>query len=530
MCRPPRDDATANRRALAYASVTTSTPSRSPRTLEALSVARLRRLLLRTCLAAACLTGCSKDTPLVDVAVVVESAPPLVQDVPVKLHYPVELQADEAVSITPVAISGFLRRVLGDVGDKVKAGQLIALVDCREYSAKRTQAETVIAKRKAQVEESRSQLDRLTKMGEGLVAPAEIDRAEADARVAEAELADARAKLSEAGQRQGYCSMTAPFGGFVTDRFLDPGAMVSPGGQAVVKIVKSRDVRVVASIIEEDAPKVKREATAEVVLHAYPDNPFEAQVARIGRALDPATRTLRVEMSIPRSTDVMLPGMTGRASIVIDTNDSAMLVPFTSVLKLEETAYVYVVREDEEGVPRARRVEVKLGVDLGDWVEITSGISPSDNVVYVGRELVDDGTEVKISDTMAAIEKPETNAPTSEAAEPPGQAEQEAADAAEAEAKAATKAKRRGKGKKDKQAETEVDTDGEMPPPPPLDDAAADQTGTPKPKKKARRRKKKPDDEAPKAAKKQQAAAETPKDTVAKKPDDVPSPNPSGRP
>lgn len=402
--------------------------------------------------------------------VVVESAPPLVQDVEVELHYPVELQADEAVSITPVAISGFLRRVLVDVGDKVKAGQLIALVDCREYSAKRTQAETMIAKRKAQVDESRSQLKRLEKMGEGLVAPAEIDKAEADARVAEAELADARAKLSEAGQRQGYCSLTAPFSGFVTDRFLDPGAMVSPGGEPVVKIVKSRDVRVVAAIIEEDAPKVKRDATAEIVLHAFPDNPFHVKVERIGRALDPATRTLRVEMSIPKSTEVMLPGMTGRASIVIDTNERSMLVPFTAVLKLEETAYVYVVREDEQGTPRARRVEVELGVDLGDWVEVTKGIVPTDNVVYTGRELVDDGTEVTISETPPAIRGPQSGERDEGGNEnPPGQEAQAAQDAqaaAEAEAKARSKKKRR----KGKSAEGDGSTDGEMPPPPPLED------------------------------------------------------------
>ncbi|MCR9160124.1 MAG: efflux RND transporter periplasmic adaptor subunit [bacterium] len=415
--------------------------------------------MLRSCLAAVVLTGCTEESAPVARQIVVESAPPLVQDVEVKLDYPVELQADEAVSITPVAISGFLRRVLVDVGDKVKAGQLIALVDCREYSAKRTQAETMIAKRKAQVDESRSQLERLEKMGEGLVAPAEIDRAEADARVAEAELADARAKLSEAGQRQGYCSMTAPFSGFVTDRFLDPGAMVSPGGQPVVKIVKSRDVRVVASIIEEDAPKVGRDAVAEVVLHAFPDSPFPATVARVGRALDPATRTLRIEMSIPKSTEVMLPGMTGRASIVIDTNEDSMLVPFTSVLKLEETAYVYVVAEDEQGVPRAKRVEVELGVDLGDWVEVTSGISPTDNVIYTGRELVDDGTEVKISETPPAFAAPTEDGAVDMDKQPPGQEEQAAADAAEAQTQAQARANK-SKKRRGKKRAGEADTDG----------------------------------------------------------------------
>ncbi|MEM9456192.1 MAG: efflux RND transporter periplasmic adaptor subunit [Myxococcota bacterium] len=389
------------------------------------------------------LPGCSEQAPVVDTRVLVESAPPVVQDVDVKLRYPVELQADEAVSITPVAVSGFLRRVLVDVGDKVSAGQLIALVDCREYAAKRTQAETVIAKRRAQVDESRSKLDRLTKMGEGLVAPAELDRAEADARVAEAELADAKAKLSEAGQRQGYCSMTAPFGGFVTERFLDPGAMVGPGGQPVVKLVKSRDVRVVASIIEEDAPKVSRGAPVEVVLHAYPDNPFTAEVARIGRALDPATRTLRVEMAIPQSTDVMLPGMTGKASLVISTNEDAMLVPFTAVLKLEEVAYVYVVR-DEQGVNRARRVEVELGVDLGDWLEITSGITPEDRVIFVGRDLVDDGTEVDLAETVAMLDRPQTTRTAVSTLEPPGEPEVE-------EPAVPGKGKGKGKGKdKDK--------------------------------------------------------------------------------
>lgn len=452
----------------------------APRTIPGLHVASLQQHLFSTCLAASVLVACHETPPVVERVVVVQAAPPLVQDVGVELHYPVELQADEAVSITPVAISGFLRRVLVDVGDEVEAGQLIALVDCREYSAKRTQAETMIAKRKAQVEESSSQLERLNKLGEGMVAPAEIDRAQADKRVAEAELADAKAKLSEAGQRQGYCSLTAPFGGFVTDRYLDAGAMVSPGGQPVVRVVKSRDVRVVASVIEEDAPKVKRDAMAEVVLHAFPDNPFHAKIARIGRALDPGTRTLRVEMEIPKSTEVMLPGMTGRASIVIDTREKAMLVPFTSVLKLEETAHVYVVREDEQGTSRTHRVEVELGVDLGDWVEVTSGLTPTDKVVYTGRELVDDGTEVEVSEPTDGLERPETSEPDDlEDENPPGHEAQAAADAEAAE-QAEARAKRRAKAK--------AGGNGEFPPAPRLEkiapkaddsDAVANRDGVP---------------------------------------------------
>ncbi len=366
--------------------------------------------------------GCHEPEPPKETRVRVEAGPPRVKDVDVTLRYPVELQADETVSITPVAISGFLRRVLVDVGDKVKGGQLIALVDCREYQAQRTQAETVIAKRVAQVEESRSQLRRLERMGESLVAPAEIDRAAASARVAEAELADARAKLSEAGQRQGYCSLTAPFSGFVTERFLDPGAMVSPGGRPVVNIVKTRDVRVVVSVIEADAPKIARGVEVEVVLNAFPYTPFPAQVARVGRSLDPATRTLRVEMDIPNRTELLLPGMTGRASIVVDRREDALLVPITAVLQLEETAYVYVIDEQDRG-PTAHRIPVKLGVDQGDWIEVREGLKPTDQVIMVGRELVGEGTKVEVASappaSSAESEPPAATGP----APSPGEAE-----------------------------------------------------------------------------------------------------------
>lgn len=352
-------------------------------------------------------TACAEPELVVERRVRVEVGPPELRDVDVALRYPVDLAADESVAITPVAISGFLRKVSVDVGDKVTAGQLIAVVDCREYDAQRTQAKTAIAKREAQVDESRTRFERLVAMGEKLVAPAEIDNALKEARVAEAELADAQAKLSEAGQRQGYCSLAAPFSGYVTERFLDPGAMVSPGGPPIVNIVKTFDVRIVASVVERDAPKIERGARVNVVLHAFPEAPFRAEVARVGRALDPSTRTLRVEMNISNKSERLLPGMTGRAEIIVDTREDALLVPITALLKLEEVTYAYVVRDEDRG-PTARRIAVKTGVDFGDWIEVTEGLTATDQVIIVGRELVDDGVLV---DVVAAVDRPRAAAP-----------------------------------------------------------------------------------------------------------------------
>ncbi|MCA9657549.1 MAG: efflux RND transporter periplasmic adaptor subunit [Myxococcales bacterium] len=342
----------------------------------------------------------------------VEAGPPWVRDVEVTLPYPVELEADEAVSIMPVAISGRLQRVLVDVGDKVESGALVALVDCREYTAQRTQAQTSISRWEAQVDEARSRLDRLLAMDEGkLVAPAEIDRAQAEARIAEAQLEDARAKLAEASQRQGYCSLRAPFDGYVVKRTLDPGAMVRPGGAPILKIAKTRQVRAVASIVERDAPKVPVGAEVDVALNAFPDQILRAQVTRVGRSLDEETRTLRVEIDLPNTEADYLPGMTGRAAIVIGKRPNAVLVPVTAVSILEESAYVYVV-DESTGKPRAKRAEVELGVDLGDWLEVLSGIEADQQVIMVGRELVTEGTWLEVKEAVIRPRATQKEAPS----------------------------------------------------------------------------------------------------------------------
>jgi membrane fusion protein (multidrug efflux system) len=342
------------------------------------------------CLLAGCRTETS--TSRRTGRVLVEAGPPRQQNVEVTLRYPVELSATEKVNVSPVAVSGYLTKVHVDVGDKVTAGQLLAEIDCREYSAQLRQTEEAINQRRAQLEQARAQLNRLQVMDDRkLLAPAELDQAKATKQVTEAQLHDARAKLLEASQRQGYCKLRAPFDGFVAERLLDPGSNARPGGPPVVTLVKTQQVRVVIPVLEKDIPKVQQGADAELVMQALPDHPLRAKVARIGRQLDLVTRTLQVELDLPNTAERLFPGMTGRAAIVVEKRSGALVVPVTAVLNLEEASYVFVVKDG-----RARRIRVELGVDLGDWLEIKKGIGIGDQVVVTGRELISDGTVVDV--------------------------------------------------------------------------------------------------------------------------------------
>lgn len=369
----------------------------------------------------------------------VQGGAPVVRDVDVTLRYPVELFAAEQVSVAPVAVSGFLTKVLVDVGDKVKSGELIATLDCREYAAQGAQVAKTISQRRAQLAEAKALLDRLLLMNEDqLIAPAELDRARAAYRVAEAQLAEAKARMSEVSQRQGYCSLKAPFDGYVSERLLDPGAMVAPGEKPVVTLVKTNDVTVIASVIEQDVAKIQRDAEVVIHLHAFPGQSFRGRIARIGRALDPSTRTLPIEMDIPNAADLFMPGMTGRVEIVVGTREDAVLLPVAALLNLEEGSYAFVARESD-GKLRAERVEVTLGVDLGDWIEIREGVSAADRVIMVGRELVADGTWVELTEPRdlpalpAFLRRAEAEL-ASQSAEDPAEGEGEESDDEETEA------------------------------------------------------------------------------------------------
>lgn len=348
------------------------------------------------------------DEPVQESIARVQGGPPTIRDVDVTLRYAVELVAAEQVSVAPVAVSGFLTNVFVDVGDKVEAGQVLATLDCREYAAQGAQVAKTISQRQAQVEETKSLLDRMLLMEkDNLIAPAEVDRARAAYRVAEAQLAEARARLSEVSQRQGYCSLKAPFDGYVAARYLDPGAMVGPGEKPVISLVRTNDVTVLASLIEKDAVKVVKDMPVSIMLHAFPERRFAGTIARIGRAIERISRTLPIEIDIPNASDLFLPGMTGRVEIAIETHKDAVLLPITALLHLERASYAFIAEPDEEGKLRARRVEVKLGEDLGDWIEIVEGVSATDQVVLIGRELVSEGKRVELAPPTTLPELPQ---------------------------------------------------------------------------------------------------------------------------
>jgi membrane fusion protein (multidrug efflux system) len=149
-------------------------------------------------------------------------------------------------------------------------------------------------------------------------------------------------------------------------------------------------VRVLIEVVERDIPLVKIGQKAELRAEAYPDQVFEGAVTRIVQALNRATRTMTVEIDLSNRDRRLKGGMFARVEVMVGTHHQALQIPIDAVSRLEDTQYIYVVREG-----KAQRVDVELGARSGNLVEVTKGLMDGEQIIVAGKDLVHDGTPVQ---------------------------------------------------------------------------------------------------------------------------------------
>lgn len=319
---------------------------------------------------------------------------PNVRGLLVRLSYPASLEAIQAAEIRPVEAKGFVRKLTVDKGDKVKKGQLLVQIDCPELHEKRRQALQAIRGAKALFENAKVTLKRLEAMRKKqFVSQLETDNAQAVHDTTQARLKNDEARLTEADNMLAYCTIRAPFSGEVAMRFADVGEQVRPGGRALLLIMRRDAMRVQVSVPEREAVYIREGLPAELTVQGLPGESFFGKVTRFNRTVDPSTRTMHVEIEIPNPSGVLKPNMFGRVQLTVSQFPRAMILPATAVLATEAGTYAYVVRGG-----KATRVTVKVGHDAGDEVQILEGLSPRDQVIVVGRDLITEGAPVEVGD------------------------------------------------------------------------------------------------------------------------------------
>jgi RND family efflux transporter MFP subunit len=315
------------------------------------------------------------------------------RDVPIEVVAPVDLRPLEQADVGSKVL-GYVDAIFVERGDRVKKGQIVALVRPSDLPDQLAAARSSIGQIKAQAALARTNYDRANKLApSGVVSQQELQSASAALASAESSEASMQAQISGLAIRLGETRITSPITGYVSARRLDPGALVGPpGGGAIITVVRMDRLRVFLTLNETDAMGVAVGMDAHVELDALPGRSFTGKVVRVAPSFDPLTRTLEAEVQLPNDSGELRPGMYGHGAIRRETHPNTAVLPVNAVQISSKQKYVFVLHDTK--VER-RAITTGAEVEDGTLLEVRSGITPGEEVVIAGADSLADGATVR---------------------------------------------------------------------------------------------------------------------------------------
>lgn len=322
-------------------------------------------------------------------------------------------------------VAGYLKVIYVDVGDRVKAGQLLAVLEIPELRDEVAQDEATVRRSREEINRAKADLERaesaheiahlastrlagVLKSRPNLVAQQDLDDAAGRDRMAEAQVATAKAGLAAAEEQLAvataaasktktlfeYARITAPFAGVVTHRYADTGAMIQAGTSSqtqampVVRLSQDDRLRLTIAVPESAVARVRVGEPVEVRVEAV-GRTFPGTVARSAARVNPETRTMDTEVDVPNRDLTLVPGMYAYASLALERANGVVAVPIQALDRGEDKTTVLTVRDGT-----VERREVKLGLESADRVEIVAGLEPDALVVVGNRNQLRPGARV----------------------------------------------------------------------------------------------------------------------------------------
>jgi len=358
------------------------------------------------------LTSGAKTDPRKNRILTVGTMAPIKQDLDVRLAYTADLIPNQLVNIFS-RVDGYIAKIYVDKGDLVKANQLLVEIDHTDYIHAVNQAKANLLSAKAKVVQQDAgvrnatlTLDRMQALiKDQFVSQQDLDTAlvNRDAAVAlqdslRAQVQQMTVALAQAETNLAYSYIRAPFAGYIAERNLDPGAYVSGTtaststvSRGILSVHDVETVRTLIEVVEKDVPLVQVGQRADVRAEAYPHEVFEGRVTRIVQALNRATRTMTVEVDLPNKDHRLKGGMFARVEVLVGKHPQAIQIPLDAVSRLEESQYVYVVKDG-----KAHQVPVELGARAENRVEVVKGLAGDEQLIVSGKDLVSEGVPVQV--------------------------------------------------------------------------------------------------------------------------------------
>jgi RND family efflux transporter MFP subunit len=296
---------------------------------------------------------------------------------------------------------GYLEKWYFDIGARVKKGQLLATIASPEVDQQLAQAKADLATAVSNAGYAKQQASRYTDLlASNAVAKQDTENFVTQAASTNTQVKSAEANVQRLEELTGFEKVYAPFDGVVTARDVDLGTLISAGsggtgGREMFHMDDEHIMRVYVNVPQVDAPSCTPGTSADLTLDEYPGRRFHGKVVRTARAIDPASRTLLVEVDVPNPKGELVPGAYTQVHFQLKIVKQTLILPVSALLFRQEGLRVVTVVHANGG-DVAKLVPITIGQDDGRVVQVVEGLNPNDEVVRNPPDSVIDGEKVRV--------------------------------------------------------------------------------------------------------------------------------------
>ncbi len=311
---------------------------------------------------------------------------------------PADVQAFIQASIHARA-SGYLKDWFADIGDHVTNGQVLAEIDTPELDAQLAQSKAQLDQAQAALDLAKITADRWTELLKtASVSEQETAEKQSDYVLQQANVEAARANVKRLQDLKSFDRVTATFDGVVTLRNTDIGQLIAAdSGPELFRMAQTDPLRVYVQVPQQYIHAITPGQRADLTFLELPGRTFTATVTRTAGAVDPATRTLQVELQVPNPRGELFAGSYAQVSFNEAADPGALTISDNAIIFRAQGTQVAVVGSDNS----VKLLSVKLGRDFGDTVEVLNGLSVSDSVIDNPPDSIADGMTVQIAQPAA---------------------------------------------------------------------------------------------------------------------------------
>jgi RND family efflux transporter MFP subunit len=294
-------------------------------------------------------------------------------------------------------VNGYLKAWRVDIGDRVKAGQVLATIDTPELDQQLIQAKADLASAQADAALAKTSAERWQALlSSDAVSRQDVDDRTQDYAQKKARVAAAQANVDRLVAMKAFATIVAPFDGVITARNTDIGALIDAGSSSHTQLFSVSSVnrlRVYVHVPQFYAPMVKRGGSADFTVPEYPDRHFTADIVGLADAVNASSGTTLVQLQVDNAAHLLLPGSFVTLHFALPVPDGAMRIPASALIFDEHGLRVATVDSHDE----VRFKPVAIEQDLGKAVEIGSGLKSSDRVIDTPPDGLSEGDRVRVA-------------------------------------------------------------------------------------------------------------------------------------